>query len=346
MESILDTAGQATATASFGQHAPRPKVALVTGGAGFLGSLVCERLIYLGYRVVCIDNFMSGRLVNIASLLKHPRFSLVEHDIIAPLNVNHAVDRIYNLACPASPPTYQKDPLHTFKTCVLGGINMLNLARDKGARILQASTSEVYGDPKVSPQNEDYLGNVNTFGPRACYDEGKRAAETLFYDYFHNEGVDIRVARIFNTYGPKMCPQDGRVISNFVTQALAGKDLTVMGDGSQTRSFCYREDLVDGLMRLMEVPGALPRPVNLGRPDEYTVLDIARTVLSMTGSSSAISFCALPVHDPRQRRPDITLAQNLLGWSPTTRLDKGLALTIDHFRREMDQGLRTRAVKV
>lgn len=304
---------------------------LVTGGAGFLGSHLCRQLLQSGHKVLCIDNLMTGRMENIQDLIGNNNFLFQQHDIVDPIEITQSLDRIYNLACPASPPQYQKDPIHTFKTCVLGAMNMLELAGRKGARILQASTSEVYGDPEVMPQAEGYFGNVNTCGPRACYDEGKRSAETLFHDYHHAHDVDIRIARIFNTYGPSMSPEDGRVISNFVVQALSGQDITVMGDGSQTRSFCYRDDLVRGLMSFMEHPQKIAEPVNFGRPDEYTVLTIAEKIIDLTESKSRIVFKPLPVDDPKRRRPDISKAQSLLSWTPVTSLEDGLAATIAHF---------------
>ena len=301
---------------------------LVTGGAGFIGSHLCERLIARGENVICLDNFFTGSKDNVRHLLSDANFELLRHNIWQP--VFPEVDRIYNLACPASPVHYQRDPVATVKTSVLGATNMLGLAKRTGARVLQASTSEVYGDPQVHPQTEDYLGNVNPIGPRACYDEGKRCAETLFFDYHRMNGVDIRVARIFNTYGPRMHPNDGRVVSNFIVQALRGDDLTVFGDGGQTRSFCYVDDMVDGLIRLMD--GDFIGPVNLGNPDEITVAELAETVLRLTGSGARIVRGPMPPDDPRRRQPDITLAGDRLDWRPTVALEDGLARTIEYFR--------------
>jgi UDP-glucuronate decarboxylase len=303
---------------------------LVTGGAGFLGSHLCERLVARGDDVLCVDNFYTGTKDNIVHLLGNPRFELIRHDVTFPLYVE--VDEIYNLACPASPIHYQYDPVQTTKTSVHGAINMLGLAKRTGAKILQASTSEVYGDPTVHPQPEDYRGNVNPIGPRACYDEGKRCAETLFFDYYRQHQVRIRVARIFNTYGPRMHPSDGRVVSNFIVQALAGQPITLYGDGRQTRSFCYVDDLVEGLIRLMDADDAVTGPVNLGNPGEFTIRELAEKVLAMTGSASSIEHRPLPEDDPLQRRPDIGKAERLLAWTPGVPLDQGLARTIDYFR--------------
>ncbi len=310
---------------------------LVTGGAGFVGSHLCRRLLAEGHVVLCLDNLLSGQMSNIHDLAAHDRFSFSRHDVIDPISVEGPLDRIYNLACPASPPIYQRDPIHTFQTCITGATNVLTLARQKGARVLQASTSEVYGDPMISPQSETYWGNVNTFGPRACYDEGKRGAETLCHDFHAQHGVDVRIPRIFNTYGPNMSPEDGRVISNFVVQALNDLDVTVMGDGTQTRSFCYIDDLVDGLLHFMEHPRPHPTPVNFGRPEEYTVLEIAQKVLELTRSKSKIRFIDLPVDDPRQRKPDISVAQSLLGWVPHTSLEHGLNRTVRYFQATNDR---------
>lgn len=310
---------------------PEPKTTLVTGGAGFLGSHLCERLIAQGERVICLDNLLTGRHENIAHLSANPHFTFIKHDVIVPLKLDGPVERIYNLACPASPPKYQRDPLHTFRTSVDGAHNMLALAHAKGARILQASTSEVYGDPEISPQPEAYHGSVNTFGPRACYDEGKRAGETLFYEHFRQHGVEIRIARIFNTYGPRMAADDGRVVSNFIVQALTGADITIYGTGLQTRSFCYVDDLIDGLTALMESPAGCEAPVNLGNPGEFTVFELARKVLAKTGSAANLVFEDLPADDPRQRRPEIARAQNMLGWTPRIPLDQGLDATIAYF---------------
>jgi UDP-glucuronate decarboxylase len=306
------------------------KRVLVTGGAGFVGSHLCERLLAQGHEVLAVDNYFTGRRLNVSHLLAEPRFELLRHDITFPLYVE--VDEIYNLACPASPVHYQRDPVQTTKVSVLGAINMLGLAKRTKARILQASTSEVYGDPSVHPQPESYRGNVNTIGPRACYDEGKRCAETLFFDYRRQHGLPIKVARIFNTYGPRMHPNDGRVVSNFVMQALLDQPITLYGDGSQTRSFCFVDDLVDGLMRLMATPDAVTGPVNLGNPGEFTIRELAEMVVNLTGSRSPIVTAPLPEDDPLQRQPDISLARELLGWQPTIALEAGLKRTIPHFR--------------
>jgi UDP-glucuronate decarboxylase len=304
---------------------------LVTGGAGFIGSHLCDRLIQRGHKVVCLDNLLTGQIANIRPLLNHPNFEFIEHDVAESLTIRDRIDRIYNLACPASPPHYQRDPIATVKTCVLGADNMLELARQKGARVLQASTSEVYGDPELHPQPESYLGNVNSTGPRACYDEGKRCAETLFFDYFRRYGVSIKVARIFNTYGPRMLENDGRVVSNFVVQALREQPLTLYGDGSQTRSFCFVDDLLNGLELLMESNPEITGPVNLGNPHEVTVDTIARLILQQTGSRSQIEYRALPQDDPKRRQPVIEQARDLLGWSPRIALEDGLRATIDYF---------------
>jgi UDP-glucuronate decarboxylase len=311
-------------------HFDRPRI-LVTGGAGFLGSHLCERLLAAGHDVLCVDNFYTGRRSHVAHLLPNPNFELLRHDITFPLYVE--VDQIYNLACPASPIHYQFDPVQTTKVSVHGAINMLGLAKRRKARILQASTSEVYGDPEVHPQSEDYRGNVNPIGPRACYDEGKRCAETLFFDYHRQHGLEIKVARIFNTYGPRMHPNDGRVVSNFIVQALKGEPLTVYGDGSQTRSFCYVDDLIEGLVRLMASPPELTGPINLGNPEEFTILELAELVRELTGSRSPIVFRPLPQDDPVRRCPDISRARTLLGWEPKTPLREGLVQTIAWFRR-------------
>ncbi len=307
------------------------KRVLVTGGAGFLGSHLCERLLELGRDVLCVDNLFTGTKQNVLHLLDNPYFELMRHDITFPLYVE--VDEIYNLACPASPIHYQFDPVQTTKTCVHGAINMLGLAKRVKARILQASTSEVYGDPSVHPQTEVYWGNVNPIGPRSCYDEGKRCAETLFFDYHRQHGLAIRVARIFNTYGPRMHPNDGRVVSNFIVQALRDQPITVYGDGSQTRSFCYVSDLIEGLIALMEAPDSVTGPVNLGNPSENTILEIAELILAKTGSRSKIAFKPLPADDPKQRQPDISLAKNELGWQPSVPPDSGLDRTIGYFRK-------------
>jgi UDP-glucuronate decarboxylase len=307
------------------------KTVLVTGGAGFIGSHLCDRLINAGHDVLCVDNLFTGSKQNIEHLLGHPRFELMRHDVTFPLYVE--VDEIYNLACPASPVHYQHDPVQTTKTSVHGAINMLGLARRLGCRILQASTSEVYGDPAVHPQVESYWGNVNPIGPRSCYDEGKRCAETLFFDYWRQHGLEIKVARIFNTYGPRMHANDGRVVSNFVVRALQGRPLSVYGKGDQTRSFCYVDDLVDGLIRLMGSPASLVGPVNLGNPREFTIRELAELVIDMTGSKSTIIEEPLPVDDPKQRQPNIELAKSGLGWEPNVHLADGLEKTIEYFSR-------------
>ncbi len=306
---------------------------LVTGGAGFLGSHLCERLIEEGHDVLCVDNYFTGRKQNIVHLLDAPNFELMRHDVTFPLYVE--VDQIYNLACPASPIHYQYDPVQTTKTSVHGAINLLGLAKRVNARILQASTSEVYGDPEVHPQNEDYWGKVNPIGIRSCYDEGKRCAETLFFDYHRQHKLEIKVARIFNTYGPRMDPNDGRVVSNFIVQALQGKDITIYGDGSQTRSFCYVDDLIDGLIKLMNSDANITGPINIGNPGEFTILQLAETVISMTGTKSKIIFQPLPSDDPKQRQPDIGRAQSLLNWTPSIQLKAGLEKTIDYFKNSI-----------
>jgi UDP-glucuronate decarboxylase len=305
------------------------KRVMVTGGAGFLGSHLCERLLAAGRDVLCVDNFYTGSKRNLVPMMDNPYFELMRHDITFPLYVE--VDEIYNLACPASPIHYQVDPVQTTKTSVHGAINMLGLAKRLNAKILQASTSEVYGDPSVHPQPESYWGNVNPIGPRSCYDEGKRCAETLFFDYRRQTGLKIKVARIFNTYGPRMHPHDGRVVSNFILQALRGEDVTIYGDGSQSRSFCYADDMVDGLIRLMETPDEATGPVNLGNPGEFTILELAEQVLALTGSTSKLRFEPLPQDDPRQRKPDIELARRLLDWEPTVPLTDGLKRTVPYF---------------
>jgi UDP-glucuronate decarboxylase len=305
---------------------------LVTGGAGFLGSHLCERLLGKGHEVVSVDNYFTSSRRNLASVLAHPRFEAIRHDVCFPLYVE--VSQIYNLACPASPIHYQHDPVQTTKTSVHGAINMLGLAKRVGARILQASTSEVYGNPLVRPQSEVYWGNVNPIGPRACYDEGKRCAETLFFDYHRQHRLEIKVARIFNTYGPRMLPNDGRVVSNFIVQALRKEPLTIFGDGTQTRSFCYVTDMISALVRFMETDAALTGPINFGNPVEHTILELAEIIVRLTGSSSKIVFNKLPMDDPQQRCPDITLAKDRLGWTPEVKLEDGLKDTIDYFRRE------------
>ena len=303
---------------------------LVTGGAGFLGSHLCDRLLEEGHDVLCVDNFYTSTRRNIVHLLEHPNFELMRHDVTFPLYVE--VDRIYNLACPASPIHYQRDPVQTTKTSVHGAINMLGLAKRTGARILQSSTSEVYGDPSVHPQPESYWGNVNPIGIRSCYDEGKRCAETLFFDYWRQHQLPIKVARIFNTYGPRMLPDDGRVVSNFIVQALQGRDITIYGDGSQTRSFCYVDDLVDGLVRLMESDESVTGPVNLGNPGEFSIKELAEKVIALVGNGSQIVYEPLPQDDPTQRQPDIRQAKELLGWQPGISLDDGLPRTVEYFR--------------
>ena len=305
------------------------KRVLVTGGAGFIGSHLCERLLAQGCEVLCVDNFFTSARSNVHGLLSHPAFELKRHDVTMPLFVE--VDEIYNLACPASPIHYQFDPVQTTKTSVHGAINMLGLAKRVKAKILQASTSEVYGDPTQHPQTEEYWGNVNPIGPRSCYDEGKRCAETLFFDYWRQHKLQIKVARIFNTYGPRMHPNDGRVVSNFIIQALKGEPITIYGEGQQTRSFCYVDDLVDGLMRLMATGADVTGPINLGNPNEFTIRQLAEQVIELTGSSSTLTFKPLPQDDPRQRQPNIEKAQSVLGWAPRTQLKDGLLKTIAYF---------------
>jgi len=306
------------------------KKILVTGGAGFLGSHLCDRLVAQGHHVLCVDNYFTGSKKNIEHLLDYKNFEVIRQDICIPLYVE--VDEIYNLACPASPYYYQLDPIQTMKTSVIGAFNMLGLAKRTKAKILQASTSECYGDPTVHPQPETYWGNVNPIGIRSCYDEGKRAAETLFMDYHRKHGVDTRIMRIFNTYGPRMNPNDGRVVSNFVVQALRNEDITMYGDGLQTRSFCYVDDLLDGMMALMNYEGIYPHPINIGNPGEFSMLELAEKVIQMTGTTSKIVFQELPQDDPKQRKPDISRAKNVLGWEPKIVLNQGLEKTIDYFR--------------
>jgi len=306
------------------------KKVLVTGGAGFIGSHLCERLVARGDDVLCLDNFFTGAKANVAHLLREDNFELLRHDVTFPLYVE--VDEIFNLACPASPVHYQYDPVQTTKTSVHGAINMLGLAKRTDAKILQASTSEVYGDPEIHPQPESYKGNVNTIGPRACYDEGKRCAETLFFDYYRQHKLNIRVCRIFNTYGPRMHPEDGRVVSNFIMQALRGEPLTLYGDGMQTRSFCFVDDLVEGMLRLMDADDAQTGPMNLGNPGEFTIRQLAETIIEMTGAKSEIVLKPLPEDDPMQRCPDISLAKSVLGWEPTIQLREGLERTIAYFK--------------
>jgi UDP-glucuronate decarboxylase len=309
---------------------------LVTGGGGFLGSHLCERLLADGHDVLCLDNFFTGDKRNIRHLLDEPRFELIRHDVTLPIYLE--VDRIYNLACPASPVHYQFDPVQTIKTSVHGAINMLGLAKRTKARILQSSTSEVYGDPDVHPQVEAYWGNVNPLGPRACYDEGKRCAETLFMDYHRQHGVEIKIIRIFNTYGPRMHPHDGRVVSNFIIQALQGQDITIYGEGQQTRSFCYCDDLIEGMLRLMETPPEITGPINVGNPGEFTIRQLAELVIELTGSRSTLVFQPLPQDDPRRRCPDIRMARDVLGWEPRTPLREGLVRTIAYFETLMREG--------
>lgn len=311
------------------------KKILVTGGAGFLGSHLCDRLIEKGHEVLCLDNLFTGTKRNIEHLLGHPRFEFMRHDVTFPLYIE--VDEIYNLACPASPVHYQHDPVATTKTSVHGAINMLGLAKRLRGKILQASTSEVYGDPKIQPQSEEYWGHVNPNGIRSCYDEGKRCAETLFFDYYRQHGVRIKVARIFNTYGPRMHPNDGRVVSNFISQAIQGAPITIYGDGSQTRSFCYVDDLIDSLILLMNSPDAFTGPVNLGNPDEFTIIKLAKKIIELTNSSSQIEYHPLPQDDPVQRRPDIRLAQSALAWSPRVSLEAGLESSILYFKRLLEK---------
>ena len=308
---------------------------LVTGGAGFLGSHLCEQLLNEGHEVICLDNFFTGTKNNIEHLLANTRFELLRHDITFPLYVE--IDEIYNLACPAAPIHYQFDPVQTTKASIHGAINMLGLAKRVKAKILQASTSEVYGDPQIHPQQESYWGHVNPIGPRSCYDEGKRCAETLFFDYWRQHKVRIKVARIFNTYGPRMHPNDGRVISNFIVQALKGEPISIFGDGSQTRSFCYVEDLIDGLVRLMNTPDKVTGPINIGNPEEFTILDLAETIITLTGSKSKLALHPLPQDDPARRRPDITQAINTLSWEPSVALKQGLLKTIDYFDKTIDR---------
>lgn len=307
---------------------------LVTGGAGFLGSHLCDRLIKDGHDVICMDNYFTGRKRNVLHLIDNPHFELVRHDVTEPFMFE--VDQIFNLACPASPPHYQHNPIKTTKTSVLGAMHCLGLAKRTGARVFQASTSEVYGDPEIHPQPESYKGSVNPIGIRACYDEGKRVAETLFFDYHRQHGVEIRVARIFNTYGPRMLPDDGRVVSNFIVQALRGEDLTIYGDGTQTRSFCYADDLIEGFVRLMN-HDQLTGPVNLGNPGEFTMLELAEQILKKVGGKSKLTFHPLPGDDPKQRCPDISLANKELGWKPTISLDQGLDPTIAYFRKLLSE---------
>jgi UDP-glucuronate decarboxylase len=307
------------------------KKVLVTGGAGFLGSHLCDRLVSEGHHVLCVDNYFTGAKKNIEHLLDNKNFEVIRQDICFPLYVE--VDEIYNLACPASPQAYQWDPIHTMKTNVLGAHNLLGLAKRTGARILQASTSEIYGDPKIHPQPEEYWGNVNPIGIRSCYDEGKRAAETLFYDYYRVHNVNAKIVRIFNTYGPRMATDDGRVVSNFIVQALNGQNITIYGDGNQTRSFCFVDDLIEGLVRFMELEENFPGPINIGNPCEFTILELAESIIRLTNSKSKVVFKALPQDDPMQRKPDIGLAQSKLGWEPKIQLEEGLTKSIEFFSK-------------
>jgi UDP-glucuronate decarboxylase len=324
---------EANMTDPISRKADTSQRVLVTGGAGFIGSHLCRRLLDQGHEVLAVDNLSSSSRRNLRDLLDEPRFEFIRHDVTFPLYVE--VDQIYHLACPASPIHYQRDPVQTTKTCVVGSLNMLGLAKRLGAPVLLSSTSEVYGDPAVHPQAESYWGNVNPIGPRSCYDEGKRAAETLFFDYHRQHKLKIKVARIFNTYGPRMHPNDGRVVSSFIVQALSGIPLTLHGDGSQTRSFCYVDDTVEGLIRLMNTPDEVTGPVNIGNPDEFTMLELAKKVLAMTGSTSPVEYHPLPVDDPVRRRPDITLARELLGWEPTVPFDVGITRTVEYFGQQL-----------
>jgi UDP-glucuronate decarboxylase len=309
---------------------------LVTGGAGFLGSHLSEHLINEGHEVICVDNFYTGSKSNVTHLMANPNFELIRHDVTFPLYVE--VDQIYNLACPASPVHYQKDPVQTTKTSVHGAINMLGLAKRTGARILQASTSEIYGDPEIHPQEESYWGRVNPIGIRSCYDEGKRCAETLFFDYWRQNQVEIKVVRIFNTYGPRMHPNDGRVVSNFIVQALKGEDITIYGDGNQTRSFCYVTDLIQGITRFMNTDSKFTGPMNLGNPEEFSMTELAQLVLTLTNSESKIVYKSLPQDDPRQRRPDVTQAKEIVQWDPSTNLNQGLGKSIEYFKDKLSKG--------
>jgi len=309
---------------------------LITGGAGFLGSHLCDRLVTKEHDVICLDNFFTGNKKNISHLLGKPNFELIRHDLVQPIFLE--VDEIYNLACPASPVHYQCNPVKTVKTCIMGSIHMLGLAKRVKTKILQASTSEIYGNPTVHPQKEDYWGNVNTIGPRSCYDEGKRCAETLFIDYHRQNRVNIRVVRIFNTYGPRMHPNDGRVVSNFIVQALKNKDITVFGDGSQSRSFCYVDDMIEGIIRMMDASDDFIGPVNLGNPHEFTILDLAKKIIEMTNSKSNIVYNSLPQDDPLQRKPDINLAKEKLKWKPNVKLEEGLVKTVEYFEKILVKG--------
>lgn len=309
------------------------KSVLITGGAGFVGSHLCDSILAQGHKVICLDNLYTGRMKNIAHLIGHPNFEFIEHNVITPFDIE--ADEIYNLACPASPPHYQKDPIFTTKTSVLGAINSLDNAKKYNAKVLQASTSEIYGDPEVHPQPESYWGHVNTIGIRSCYDEGKRVAESLFFDFSRTHDLQIKVARIFNTYGPRMDPYDGRVVSNFIVQAQSGMPLTIYGDGTQTRSFCYVTDLVDGLIALMESDSSVTGPINLGNPNEFTMLELAEKVTSLADNKSEVMFSSLPQDDPKVRQPDITMAKSVLNWEPLIQLEQGLKVTFDYFVEEM-----------
>lgn len=332
----MSNAGPSTSDESSFRLNPAAKRVLVTGGAGFLGSHLCERLVYAGHEVLCVDNYFTGRRGNVAHLLDHPNFELMRHDVTFPLYVE--VDEIFNLACPASPIHYQYDPVQTTKTSVHGAINMLGLAKRTRAKIFQASTSEVYGDPSVHPQIEEYWGNVNPIGMRSCYDEGKRCAETLFFDYHRQHGLRIKVARIFNTYGPRMHPKDGRVVSNFIVQALKGGDITIFGDGRQTRSFCFYDDLVRAFLLLMDTDDSVTGPINIGNPSEFSMLELAQAVIDLTGSSSKLVFMPLPNDDPKQRCPDISKARDILNWEPKVPLREGLLHTIAYFDALLSSG--------
>ncbi len=331
----LNLRGSAMAT----RMSKREKTVLITGGAGFLGSHLAERLLGQGHQVYCLDNFQSGRRANLAPLLRSNRLTIVTHDLVHPLPDLPRFDEIYNLACPASPVHYQEDPVATMKVCSLGVLNMLERAARDNARVFHTSTSEIYGDPEVHPQHESYHGNVNTIGPRSCYDEGKRFAETLLMEYAAQSGLNVRLVRIFNTYGPRMQPDDGRVVSNFIVQALRGEKITIYGDGSQTRSFCYVDDLIDGIQLLMAADDNASGPMNIGNPGEYTVGELATLIVKMVGSGSSIAYKPLPIDDPRRRRPDISRAQALLGWSPKVDLVSGLEKTISYFRRQLDEAI-------
>jgi len=317
--------------------AEKQRKVLIAGGAGFLGSRLCSRYLEYGYEVTCLDNLSTGRLCNLKQQSRNPKFKFIHHDVVNPINQKGRYDFIFNMACPASPPKYQSDPIQTMKTSIYGAFNLLDVARRSNAKILQASTSEIYGDPDVTPQTERYQGNVNTVGPRSCYDEGKRAAESIFHDHRETYGTDIRIARIFNTYGPGMDPLDGRVVSNFINQALDGQPITIYGDGSQSRSFCYLDDMVDGLITLMHTTGTRFEPINIGNPDEFTMVELANLILKKITTLSRITYADLPEDDPKQRRPDISRAKKYLGWSPKIGLDQGLDRTIAYFKTETSE---------